>query len=388
MTVIDLREELFERRIEIIEVTDLCVYYAEELNINGTDTIYIYCYDLSLGTENIISYFSFEDDTYLQHYYIGRDSIIVLFENDGSKVWIIKIDKHTDSEVLRKKLPLIGRYFDCVAIDDNNIIIYSKSDDEYGEIFDRCLEETNFDTLANLYDLKMSYRYFVRDFRAAMLVKDNMHRFTDSKGVERMILCEPYCVSEIEKEKLFHAPSGAIEDMRDYIWEISVSGFLDGVKNDCEKIGLTRIASAGSEGLVRYECSCGDGIVFRAKAFTTGREQFLMMSASSGEVRPICSVRERNDTARYFTDSDNGKIYYTTRDGENITLRGEINSAADITYPYSVGRMLGCIEDRFIIADSSESYNKPRVSIYDGKLNMKDTYQARTKIKNNILVLY
>ncbi len=388
MTIIDLRDILFNRRIEIIEITDICAYYAEELRVNDIDTVYVYCYDFSLNTENIISYFSFEDDTYLQHYFICEDSIIILFENDGSRVWIIKIDKNTDNEVLRKRVPLIGRYFDCTLIDDNNIIIYTKADNEYREIFDRCLEETGFDMLANLYDLRMSYRYFIRDLKTAVLVKDNMHRFTDSKGIMRMILCDPYCESEIEKEKLSETPSGVIEDIRDNIWEISKSKFLDGVKNDREKIGLKRIASAGAEGFVRYECTCGDGIIFRAKIFTTGREQFFEMSTASGDVKPICRVREKNDTARYFTDTDNGRIYYTTRDRENITLSGEINSSAEITYPYSIGQMIGCIDDRFIIADSSRSYNEPLTSVYDGKLDLTDTYRARVKIKNNFLVLY
>ena len=90
MTVIDLREKLFNRRIEIIEITECCVYYAEELQLNDIDTVYIYCYYFSLQTENIISYFSFEDDTYLQHYYTCKESIIVLFENDGNRVWIVK----------------------------------------------------------------------------------------------------------------------------------------------------------------------------------------------------------------------------------------------------------------------------------------------------------
>lgn len=388
MTIVDLRDELHQRRIEIIEITDCCVYYAEELKVNDIDTVYIYCYDFLLRTENIISYFSFEDDTYLQHYYTCKDSIIILFENDGNRVRIIKIDKITNNEVLRKKVPLIGRYFDCTIIDDNNIIIYSKADDEYREIFDRCLEKTSFDMIANLYDLNMSYRYFIRDFKTAMLVKDNMHSFTDSKGIMRMIICDPYCESEIEKEKLSDTPGGVIEDIRDNIWEISKSKFLDGVKNGREKIGLKRIASAGAEGLVRYECTCGGSIIFRAKIFTTGREHFFEMSMADGDVKPICRVKEKNDTARYFTDTGSGKIYYLTRERENIALFGEINSSAEIAYPCLIGQMIGCIDDRFIIADCSKSYENPMISVYDGKLDLTDTYQARSEIKGNILLFY
>lgn len=388
MTVIDLRAKLHERDVDVIEVTDEYMYYAEELQVGDVDTVYLYSYDFTNETEYLISYFIFEDDVYLPHYYNCSDSIIALFENDGNKVWIIKIEKSSNNEVLRKKVPLIGKYFDCVPIDDNNIIMYSKADDEYREIFDRCFEETGCDVIANLYDLKMSYRYFIRDFKTAMLVKNNMHNFTDSKGVERMIICDPYCENEADKEKLSEQVGGVTEDIRDNIWEISKAKFLDGVRESRERIALKRIASAGAEGLVRFECIGGDRIIFRAKMFTTGQEQFFEMSTASGEVKPICSTRIRTDTARYFTDIDNGKIYYIERDGEFISLVGEINSSAEITYPYSIGQFIVCVDERFVIADSSSNYNEKLTSIYDGDLKICDTYQARVTINNNILILY
>ncbi len=388
MTVIDLREELKNRSVDIIEITDDCVYYAEEFSVNDTDTMYVYTYDFFDKSEHIVTYFTYDDEAYLPHYYVCGDSIIMLFENDGNRAWIIRIDKNSGCEIQRRRVSIIGRFFDCIPIDDNNIIIYSKADDEYREIFNKSISETGCDVFANLYDLEKNYRYFIRDFKTAELVRSNMRCFSDSKGIPRMLLCDNRCKNETEKERLFCKKGNSNTELRDIIFEISRERFIENVKSGKEKIGAKRIAAAGAEGLVRLECIGDDGIVFRAKVFRTGAEQFLRMSKSSGSVKPICNVKVKNDFSRYFTDAANAKIYYLKREGENILLHGEINSKAEIVYPYTIGNFTGCIEDRYVLADSSESFNKPSLSIYDGSLGSVEKYDARMKIKNNMLVIY
>ena len=388
MTVIDLRDELYKRNIDIIEITDECVYYAEELKINGVDTIHIYCYSFLTENEEIMSYFTFDDTTYLQHYYAGKNSIIVLFENNENKVWIVKIDKRTNNEVLRKKIPLIGRFSDCVAVDDNNIIIYSKSDEENRALFNRCLEETNCDCLANLYDLENGIRYFVRDFKTIMLVKNHLSKFIGKNGREYLLLGDPYCESEEEKESLFRELGTMAEDIRDNIWKISKKRFLEEVRDNSENFKLKKVASAGIGGAVRFECVSQNQIIFRAKSFSSEEEHFFKISVDSGKVRPLCSVREKNEHARYFTDLSVGKIYYMEIGENDVTIKGEINSTAEITYPNSIGKIVSCIDDRFIIADNSLDSGETIMSIYDGKLHLTDTYQARVKTKGNVIVFY
>lgn len=387
MTVIDLRDELYTRRIEIIEITDDFIYYAEELKVNDADTVYVYSYNFATESEQVMSYFTFDDATYLQHFYACKDSIIVLFENDGNKAWIVKIDKKTGDEVLRKSVPLIGRFSDCVPIDDNNIIIYTKADEDKKELFNRCLETTNSDTMANLYALDENHRYFIRDFYTALLIKNNMHKFINSKGNEYMLLCDPY-TDEKSKEELAKEQERITKDIRDNIWKISKKSFLNGVRKGDEKLKLKRIASAGTDGMVRFECISGDYIVFRAKTFSSGHEKFCAMSTLSGDVVPVADVKQRNDEAYYFTDNNSGKIYYMTRDDDSITLNGEINSHAKITYPGKIGKIESCIDDRFIIADSSVSYDEPLLSVHDGRLNLTDTYQAHAKTRGEILVFF
>ena len=90
MTVIDLRDELYKRKIEIIEITNDFIFYAEELKINGVDSVYLYSYSFSESSELLLSCFSFEDAAYIQHFYSCENSIIILFENGSGKVWVCR----------------------------------------------------------------------------------------------------------------------------------------------------------------------------------------------------------------------------------------------------------------------------------------------------------
>lgn len=387
MTVIDIRDELYKRQIEIIEVADDYIYYAEEKNVDGINAIYLLEYDCAEEQEKVMACFNFDDASYIQHYYACDKSIIVLFENDKNKIWIVKIDKSTGDEILRKSVPLIGRFFSCVPIDDDNLIIYTKADDESRSLFNRCLETTNTDTIANLYDIGKGYRYFIKDFYVAVLIRDNMHKFHDSKGNEYMLLCDPY--SDEESKEVYAREARKIkEDIRDNIWSISKKRFFKGVKSGKEKLELKRIAGAGIDGLVRFECMSGDSIIFRAKKFSTGQEKFCAMSTVSGQVVPVSDVKKKSDVSKYFTDNSSGKIYHMFRENNSVTMRGEINSDAVITFPENIGKIEGCINDRFVVADRSVVDDEPILTLYDSRLKTLDTFQAHGKTNGEILVLF
>lgn len=389
MNVIDLRDELYKRRIEIIEINDNCVYYAEELTVEDEERIYLYCYDFSTGEERVLSFFTLENADYIEHFYSCGNSIIVLFENDSSRAWLIKVDKNSGAELFRKKVSLIGRYFDCVLIDENNLIIYTKADDESRELFNRCLETTNSETLANLYDLEKGYRYFMKDFKTAELLENGLHTFTTARGEDKLLLCDPYC-GEAEKEELVRALNAHLsaisDELRDNIWIISKNRLIDAVKSNTEHISLRRAASAGLEGTVRFECIIGERIIFRAKVYKSGLEQFFEMSAANGKVNPICAVRARNSESSYFTDLNAGGVYYLTAQGGKVRLEGEIGSSANFTYPEKLGSVISCIEDRYIIADHFS--DEPTAAVYDSKLGITDTFEARAEVRGSTVVLY
>lgn len=387
MNVIDLRDELYKRRIEIIEINDDCVYYAEELSAEDEERIYIYCYDFLDEEERVLAFYTLESTDFKERYYSCDGSIIVLFENGSSSAWVIKTDKQTGTELLRKKISLIGKFSDCVPIDDNSLIIYTSADEEHKELFNRCMETTNSDVIANMYDLEKGYRYFIKDFKTARLIGEGMQRFKSGSGDDKLLLCDPYC-SESEKEKLVRSLSEGSrggDELRDNIWIISRRKLIEAIRSRTENISLRRVASAGLEGTVRYECINAGSVIFRAKLYKTQLEQYFSMSADNGKVRPLKKVRPRTGETSYFTDC-NGKVYYLSRSGRMIHLDGEIGSDADITYPEKVGEIESCIEDRYVIAERYD--DKPSTAIYDSRLGITDVFEARAKIKGTTVVLY
>ncbi len=389
MNVIDLRDELYKRRIEIIAIEGERVYYAEELSDDGETRLCLYCYDAAEEEERVLSFFTLETADCIEHYYACGESILILFENESSSAWLIKINKRSGAELYRRRLSLIGRFCGCVPVDEDNLIIYTKADEENRSLFNRCLETTNSDTIANLYDTAKGFRYFVKDFKTAALLRDGAQSFTTAKGEEKLLLADPYC-GEAEKEDLVRALGERLEEeneeLRDNIWLISKDKLLGALKSGSEKLPLRRAASAGREGTVRFECVSGGSIIFRAKVYRSGLEQFFAMSAANGSVAPVASVRPKQDGSYYFTDACGGSIYYLTRGGVRIRLKGEVGSSADMTYPEKAGSMISCIDDRYVVASRDRA--EPKIAIYDSRLHITDTFEARAKVKGATVVLY
>lgn len=390
MNIIDLRDELYKRRIEMIAIRRDAVFYAEELSENGGERVCIYRYDPLSNEERVLASFELEDDDFIEHYYLCGDSIIILFENDGSTAWVVRIDSKSGEEQLRKKLALIGRYYDCVPVDKDDLIIYTRADDEHRTLFNRCFETTNSEVMANLYDLAKGYRYFVKDFHTAGLISKGAYSFTTAAGVDKLLLCDPYC-GESEKEELVHTLSGSLDpaedDLRDNIWTISKDKLIESVKSGTEKIAMRRAASAGAEGTVRFVSMSENKIILRAKVYRSGLEQFFEMSPSNGLASAVCDVRRQRKGMSYYVDAPSGNIYLMTHHGGRVRLEGEVGSAADVYFPEKVGRVVAFVDDRYIIADRS-SDETPQTAVFDSRKNITDIFEARARIAGDTVILF
>lgn len=390
MNIVDLRDELYKRRIDMIAIRSDAVFYAEELNENGSERVCVYRYDPFLNAERVLASFELEDNEYIEHYYLLGDSIIILFENDGSVAWVVRIDSRSGEEQLRKKLALIGRYYDCVPVDEDNLIIYTRSDDEHRSLFNRCFETTNSEVMANLYDLAKGYRYFVKDFRTAGLIGKGAYSFTTSAGVDKLLLCDPYC-GEDEKEELVHTLAGSIDggedDLRDNIWTVSKEKLIESVKSGMKKISMRCAASAGVEGTVRFVSMSDNKIILRAKVYRSGLEQFFEMSPSNGLTSAVCDVRRHKKGESYYVDAPSGNIYFMTRQGGRVRLEGEVGSEADVYFPEKVGRIVAFVDDRYIIADRSYG-ETPQTAVYDSRKNITDIFEARAKAAGDTVILF
>ena len=371
---------MYKRRIDVIEIDDGVIYYAEELKTRGADSVCIYGYSFDENAEQLMSCFVFDDAGYYQHYYTGKNSIIVLFENSGSTVWIVKIDKKTSGEVYRKRIPLIGSFCDCVVIDDDNVLIYTKADKEHKDMFNRCLEATNCSIIANLYDLSRNERYFVRDFETAMLIRNNMQTFF-ANGEEWMLLNDSFGNSE-EKQHILQKLGSAENELEESIRVISKNAFLSAIRKKESDTKPKKIVTAGSKGSVQLECISGDNVLIRARSFVHNAESYCSVPKFGGKITNILDINGET----FFTDSDEGKVYTISNVGDEIELTGRINSDLHISYPHNIGKLLRCIEDRYVICETKG--DKEFVTVYDSELDLKDVYQAAAVIKGSVLVLY
>lgn len=380
LTVIDLRDDMYKRRIDVIEIDDGVIYYAEELNSRGSDSVCVYGYSFDESAEQLMSCFVFDDAGYIQHYYTAKNSILVLFENSGNTVWIVKIDKKSGDEVYRKRIPLIGVFSECVAIDDDNILIYTKADKKHKDMFNRCLEETNCSFIATLFDINRNERHFVRDFDTAMLIRNNMQTFT-AKGEEWMLLSDSFD-NALEKQRIVQKLNCSDNELEESIRVISKKAFLSAVRQKEEDTKPRKIVTAGSKGSIKFECICGDNVLMRARSFVHNAESYCSIPLFGGSITNVLDINGET----FFTDIDDGKIYSVSTNGEDIELIGKINTDVQITYPVNIGKIIKCIDDRYVIGENKG--DKDYITVYDSELDLKDIYQASGKLKGNILVLY
>ena len=107
MTVVDIRSFFTLRNVELIEVNEDFIYYAEEKNEEGHNNLFLLEYNRATRRERVITHYSLEDPTFVQHIYSFANSIVLLLENGGNQVWAFRVDKETGQETVRTQLHCI-----------------------------------------------------------------------------------------------------------------------------------------------------------------------------------------------------------------------------------------------------------------------------------------
>ena len=99
MTVVDIRNVVIDSNVELIEISDHYIYYAEEKNEEGYRSLFILEYDRETKSERIISNYILNNPTYVQHYYAFPNHILLVMENAGSVAWVLCLEKETGKEL-------------------------------------------------------------------------------------------------------------------------------------------------------------------------------------------------------------------------------------------------------------------------------------------------
>ena len=80
MVVVDIRNVFAVRNVELIEVNQRYIYYAEEKNEEGHNNLFLLEYNRASRRERIVATYSLDDPTFVQHIFSFENSILLLLE--------------------------------------------------------------------------------------------------------------------------------------------------------------------------------------------------------------------------------------------------------------------------------------------------------------------
>ena len=85
-----------------------------------------------------------------------------MLEDGSSSIWVVELDRRSGMELSRRKLNFTGRFYECKAIDANNIIFTAAPDEKSKGFFKKYKALTKCDTLAYIYDIEQDKKSFIR----------------------------------------------------------------------------------------------------------------------------------------------------------------------------------------------------------------------------------
>lgn len=391
MIVVDIRNLLSQRNIEIFDISDSHVYYAEEKhNDNGQDSLYLLEYDRASRRERLVSNYAFQDPTFIQHLFSLKKSILLILENGENSLWLIEIDKQSGMELNRRKIVCTGSFYECKPLDDEHLIIYMAPSEQSTDIFHKYKQATGCERLCYIYNLKTNKKYFVKSVMLAKLTCDDI-KIIKSNGQDKLILLDPFADEEV-KEHYYREKRWISADIRDNIWLCDLDSVMREIEHGSDDIEVKSIASADIKGLVRY-CGMNDkDIYLKVKQFKTGMEKICAYSKDTGELTEAVTLDPpENPRDFYKIEEQSGKIHLVCPIGNGKThIKGILNSVIDTDFDNSLGKFVTCIEDRFVIICKNANVpdSLPVYSIYDTKTNMFESYDCRCEIHDQSLILY
>ncbi len=391
MTVVDIRNIFSKRNIELFEVNSSYIYYAEEKNEEGHSNLFILEYNRSTRKERLVTNYTLEDPTFVEHLFAFENTLVLILENGSNSMWLIEIDKNNGMELNRRKVVCTGSFRSCAALDSEHILIYMAPDEANSEMFKRYSEVTGCECLCYMYNLKTNIKHFIKNPLIAKLGIDNIKQMCvhDEKY---LILLEPFADEDI-KRGYYEEQRWINADIRDNIWLCKLSDFENQLEAGAENITKKCIASADIKALARYMGIDGDKMFFRAKEFRTGIEKICSYDVFTNSIEIEAELDITDNNTVYIIEERPFSVFSVTPDEKKTSVKGIINSEAELSYNNELGSFMTCIENRYIVTrrtvhDKKTDTDKNICSIYDSKLDKSEGYECNCYLKENTLVLY
>ena len=391
MTVIDIRNIFSDRNIALIDVTATHLYYTEKKYENGKCDLYILEYNRSSRREKLVTNYSLDDPSLIDHIYVFEKTMMIVLENGSNSLWLIEIDKKSGGELNRRKIVCTGTFTECLPLDNQHLLIYTSPDQMNAEVFRKYKEITCCDYLCYMYDLKTNQKHFVKIPIIASIGSGNV-KLMNIQGESYLILLDPFGDEET-KENYFKEQRWINTDIRDNIWFCKTSDAIEQMESGGENIRKQCIASADIKALVRYMGSDLDKVYFRAKEFKSSIEKICSFDIAENTLTVEATLEPPEKNTSYIVEEKPFKAFTVTKGRARTVVQGVVGSDAELSYNNDLGKFITCINDRYIITNrqifSEES--KRTLSYYyicDCSSDKSESYDCNCYIKGNTLVIY
>ena len=389
MTVIDMRNFFHDCDVELIEINDEVIYYAEEKVEEGHNSLFLLEYNRAEQQERIVANYILNDEAYNQHYFAFENDIIVLMENGKSLAWILRIDKKTGKEKNFEQINFIGNFLQCKALSQDHILVLTEENMEHRKLFTEYRSLTGLKHIAYLYDMEEKEYHYIKDER---ICESDCNCFIPYKikGETQLLVLQPYG-TEREKEHCFKNKCWLGEDVCDKVWTCDLESLIYAAR--CEKEILMEVLfTADSNGMIRYIGMDGDNMYFKAKHFPWNDLRLCAVEKETGKrfvVSPLTLKEEKE--AEFWIDTVNMRGFRITKKEDDLEIRGFLNSYLKAVFSKDTGRFITCVDDRFILEKYEAQSDLGEfcfTNIYDTRTNKKQSYESRCKVKGNTVVLY
>ena len=391
MTVADIRNIVTDSNVEIIEISDTMIYYAEEKNEEGHNSLFILEYNRITRSERVIANYFLNNPAFVQHYFSFPDMIIVVMENGSGVVWVMRLEKATGRERNMAQIHFVGDYSSCTALDESHVVFFTVENETDHELFRTYQKLTGLNKVVYLYDLEQEKYFYIKDKRACSLGAENLVTY-DVDGEKQLLILQPYG-DEQEKERCYRNARWLGDNVSDRVWKCPLIDFFVAVKSGENKLPLGLCLSAGTDGLVRYAGMDSRNLYFRIKYYPTNDQRICAVEKRSGKKSVVAALNLGPDEqdAHFVIDTSAARIYRVREMEDGLCIDGVLNSSIHTKYSHELGEFVSCVEDRILIAryvTSDENGPFEISSIYDSQTGEQKSFDGRCAVKGNTVVLY
>ncbi len=392
MTVVDIRSIFNERNIEIFHTDKSYIYYSEEKTSSGKSELFLLEYDRNTRRERLITNYTLEDPTFVEHIFAFENTIILILENGKNSLWLIELSKEDGTELNRRKVVCTGAFRSCLALDSSHVLIYMGPDESNQEMFAQYRSITGCECLCYLYNLTTNAKHFIKNPMIAKLNTAGIRLMT-THDCRYAILLDPFADEEIKKG-YYEEQRWINVDIRDNIWLCSLNELIAELESGSETITKKCIASADIKALARYMGMDDEKLYFRAKEFRTGQEKICSYNVFTGTLNVEADLSSSHpDDLFYIIEEQPFSVFSVQKEGRTFLVQGIVNSHASLRYQTSLGDFVTCADDRYIVTrkeqtDPQSGQTVPVCSIYDSENQMHEEYPCSCYIKGSTIILY